>query len=126
MYKLIYLARREPNCSREGWPELWNSHSAFAGKFPGLRGGIKFGPESGQIEPLDCSQSGIAILAAHGAKPTTIDEFAIALVDNLPRSHALVAQICGRRFHSRTASSCDARRGPSAPHKLQLTAKTWA
>ena len=42
MYKLIYLARRNPNASREEWPDLWRSHSAFAGKFPGLRGGIKY------------------------------------------------------------------------------------
>jgi hypothetical protein len=42
MYKLIYLARRNPNASRAEWPDLWRSHSAFAGKFPGLRGGIKY------------------------------------------------------------------------------------
>src|SRR2546421_2636843 len=42
LYKLIYLARRNPNATREEWPALWNSHSAFAGKFPGLRGGIKY------------------------------------------------------------------------------------
>jgi hypothetical protein len=42
MYKLIYLARRNPNVSRADWPETWRSHSKFAGQFPGLRSGMKY------------------------------------------------------------------------------------
>jgi len=33
MYKLIYLARRNPAVSREDWPETWRSHATFANKF---------------------------------------------------------------------------------------------
>jgi len=33
MYKLIYLARRNPTVSREDWPETWVSHAKFANQF---------------------------------------------------------------------------------------------
>jgi hypothetical protein len=33
MYKLIYLARRNPSCSRADWPEHWRSHATFASQF---------------------------------------------------------------------------------------------
>lgn len=32
LYKLIYLARRNPAVSREDWPKTWRSHATFAGK----------------------------------------------------------------------------------------------
>jgi hypothetical protein len=53
VYKLIYLARRNPNATREEWPALWNSHSAFAGKFPGLRGGIKYSRYCNRIDNVN-------------------------------------------------------------------------
>lgn len=33
MYKLIYLARRNPTVHREDWPETWRSHATFANQF---------------------------------------------------------------------------------------------
>ena len=50
MYKLVYLARRNPNLSREEWPEVWRSHSKFAGQFPGLRSGMKYGRYCNRID----------------------------------------------------------------------------
>jgi hypothetical protein len=32
LYKLIYLARRNPTVTREDWPKTWKSHATFAGK----------------------------------------------------------------------------------------------
>jgi len=40
MYKLIYLARRNPQVSREDWPRTWRSHAVFASQFPALESGI--------------------------------------------------------------------------------------
>jgi hypothetical protein len=50
VYKLIYLARRNPNVAWEDWPETWRSHSKFAGTFPGLRGGIKYSRYCSRID----------------------------------------------------------------------------
>lgn len=50
MYKLLYLARRNPNVSREDWPETWRSHSKFAGQFPGLRSGMKWSRYCNRID----------------------------------------------------------------------------
>lgn len=33
-YKLIYLARRNPEVSPEDWPRTWRSHAVFASQFP--------------------------------------------------------------------------------------------
>jgi len=33
MYKLIYLARRNPTVNREDWPKTWRSHATFANQF---------------------------------------------------------------------------------------------
>lgn len=42
MYKLIYLARRNPSCSREDWPEHWRSHATFAGQFAFIANDITY------------------------------------------------------------------------------------
>jgi hypothetical protein len=33
-YKLIYLARRNPQISPDDWPRAWRSHAVFASQFP--------------------------------------------------------------------------------------------
>jgi hypothetical protein len=33
-YKLIYLARRNPEIAPEDWPRAWRSHAVFASQFP--------------------------------------------------------------------------------------------
>lgn len=50
MYKLMYLARRNPNASRAEWPDLWRSHSTFAGQFPVLRAGMKYSRYCNRID----------------------------------------------------------------------------
>lgn len=42
MYKLIYLARRNPSCTREDWPEHWRSHATFAGQFAFIANDITY------------------------------------------------------------------------------------
>jgi len=42
MYKLVYLARRNPEVSREDWPRIWRSHAIFASQFPVLESGIAY------------------------------------------------------------------------------------
>lgn len=50
MYKLIYLERRNPNVSREDWPETWRSHATFVGTFPRLRAGVKYSRYCNRID----------------------------------------------------------------------------
>jgi hypothetical protein len=42
MYKLIYLARRNPTVSREDWPETWRSHASFANQFAFVANDISY------------------------------------------------------------------------------------
>jgi hypothetical protein len=42
MYKLIYLARRNPTVSREDWPETWRSHATFANQFAFVANDISY------------------------------------------------------------------------------------
>jgi hypothetical protein len=39
-YKLVYLARRAANVSREDWPRTWKSHAVFASQYPVLEAKI--------------------------------------------------------------------------------------
>ena len=42
MYKLIYLARRNPTVSRADWPETWRSHATFANQFAFVANDISY------------------------------------------------------------------------------------
>ena len=42
MYKLIYLARRNPAVSRADWPETWRSHATFANQFAFVANDISY------------------------------------------------------------------------------------
>jgi EthD domain len=50
VYKLIYLERRNPNVTREEWPETWRSHAVFAGQFAKMRGAIKYSRYCNRID----------------------------------------------------------------------------
>jgi hypothetical protein len=71
MYKLIYLARRNPNATRAEWPDLWRSHATFAGQFPALRAGIKWSRYCNRIDEV-----------THGVS-TAHDGVAVCLSDNI-------------------------------------------
>ncbi len=70
MYKLIYLARRNPTVSRQDWPRTWRSHAKFAGRFPGLPEAIRYSRYCNRIDTADHLSS-------------TYDGVAIACSDNL-------------------------------------------
>jgi hypothetical protein len=42
MYKLIYLARRNPAVARADWPETWRSHATFANQFAFVANDISY------------------------------------------------------------------------------------
>ena len=35
-YKMIYLARRNPDCKAEDWPRHWRSHAVYCSQFPAI------------------------------------------------------------------------------------------
>ncbi len=61
MYKLIYLARRNPTVSRQDWPRTWRSHAKFAGRFPGLPEAIRYSRYCNRIDATDSDYDGVAI-----------------------------------------------------------------
>ncbi len=50
MYKLIYLARRNPSVSREAWPEHWRSHATFANQFAFVANDIVYSCYANRID----------------------------------------------------------------------------
>ncbi|MGE3692322.1 MAG: hypothetical protein AB7F98_13180 [Novosphingobium sp.] len=50
VYKLVYLARRNPAVSREDWPEVWVSHAKFAGQFAFIANDITYSCYANRID----------------------------------------------------------------------------
>ena len=50
MYKLIYLARRNPTVSRADWPETWRSHATFANQFAFVANDITYSCYANRID----------------------------------------------------------------------------
>jgi hypothetical protein len=50
MYKLIYLARRNPTVSRADWPETWRSHATFANQFAFVANDITYSCYANHID----------------------------------------------------------------------------
>ncbi len=68
MYKLIYLARRNPTVSRADWPRTWRSHAVFASQFPVLESGIAYMRYCNRLEApglpgISEAHDGVAIAA---------------------------------------------------------------
>jgi hypothetical protein len=62
MYKLIYLARRNPTVTRDNWPETWRSHATFANQFAFVANDISYSCYCNRIDdprlagqPIDLS-----------------------------------------------------------------------
>ena len=56
MYKLIYLARRNPWVTRAQWPEHWLSHATFANQFAFIANDIVYSCYANRIDQptIDC------------------------------------------------------------------------
>jgi EthD domain-containing protein len=79
MYKLIYLARRNPTVSRQDWPRSWRSHAKFAGRFPGLPAAIRYSRYCNRIDAAPPCEQDIDLVPLS----TDFDGVAIACSDNL-------------------------------------------
>jgi hypothetical protein len=69
MYKLIYLARRNPTVAREDWPRTWRSHAVFASQFPVIESGIEYMRDCNRIDGVDLpdlstAHDGVAMCAS--------------------------------------------------------------
>jgi hypothetical protein len=79
LYKLIYLERRNPNVSREDWPETWRSHATFVGQFPALRTGVKYSRYCNRVDNPMLGGSRVDLPGVSVAH----DGVAVACSDNL-------------------------------------------
>ena len=67
-FKLIYLARRAANVSREDWPRTWRSHAVFASQFPVLEAKIEWMRYCNRIDSdlpdISSAHDGVAVAAS--------------------------------------------------------------
>ncbi len=71
-YKLVYLARRATNVSREDWPRTWRSHAVFASQFPVLETEIAWmrycNRADTSLPGISAAHDGVAVAASSSLK----------------------------------------------------------
>lgn len=88
--KLIYLARRNPDLTREEFPDRWRQHSLMAGSFPSIRPGFKQVAQClntydrTEVPRADLDYDGVNLLTMDSektARSTLMDDEAMAFLE---------------------------------------------
>lgn len=96
-----------------------DKHVDHLAAVPRVGSSIECRPRAGFVEPLSCGQPRIVTLPFHLPEVATATATASSRLSKSDQRD----QACTRRFQARPASSREIRRGPSALHRLHITAK---
>lgn len=125
MYKLLYLARRNPSISIEDWPRTWRSHAVFASQFAALEAELRSLFYCCRIveptldgEPIDLPgvtncHDGVAVVAS--PKLSNLVESLVSPEDQL-RIEEDERRVFGQLVHGNIAFACTERLILPGPH----------